>query len=265
MTGISLFDSHAHLDTIKGGETELAALLDRVWAAGLKGIVAIAGATKAGEYTDTLSISERDSRIYVAAGIHPHAASSATLNGLDLLRRALDHLGVVALGEIGLDYHYNHSAPADQRRAFVDQIKMAHKTNLPIVIHTREADDDTLSILRDEGASDVGGVVHCFSGGPDFARAVLDLGFYVSFSGIVTFPKATEVQEAAVLIPEDKILAETDSPFLSPVPFRGKVNEPHRVLHVVEKLAELRNTAPEKMGAFTVENTRRCFKMDSTS
>jgi TatD DNase family protein len=165
---------------------------------------------------------------------------------------------VVALGETGLDYHYNHSPPADQRRAFAAQIKLAHDAGLPLVIHTREADADTLAIMRDEGAGELGGVIHCFSGGPDLAEGALDQGFRLSFSGIVTFPAATEVQQVAAAAPADRILAETDAPFLSPVPHRGKRNEPARVLHVVEKIAELRGLDPEEAGQLTVENTCRC-------
>lgn len=252
-------DSHAHLDMVKGGAAALAQVLERAWAAGLEGIVAIAGATRAGELGDTLAIARSEARIRVAAGIHPHVSSGATPDALDKLRFALDERPVVALGEIGLDYHYNHSPPADQRRAFVRQLRMARDARLPVVIHTREADRDTVEILRDEGAADLGGVIHCYSSGVDLGTAALELGFYLSFSGIVTFPGADEVREVAATAPAERLLAETDSPFLSPVPHRGQVNEPARVVHVVERLAQIRGVDPEEMGRLTADNTRRLF------
>jgi TatD DNase family protein len=259
---MNLFDSHAHLDMAAGGEADARAQLDRAWRAGLTGIIAIAGATRVGEYAPTLSLASADPRIYAAVGVHPHTASAASDRVLADVRRSLDLAHVVALGEIGLDYHYNHSSPADQRRAFARQIRLARDATAPIVIHTREADDDTLAILRDEGAEDLGGVVHCFSSGDELAEGALALGFYLSFSGIVTFPNADAVRAAATNAPLDRILAETDAPFLSPVPFRGRVNEPRHVLHVVEKLAELRGIAAEAIADATSANARRCFRID---
>jgi TatD DNase family protein len=256
-----LFDSHAHLD-MANGEADARAQLERAWRAGLVGIVAIAGATRIGEFEETLRLSAEDPRIRAAVGVHPHAACGASDAVLDRVRRALDDAAVVALGEIGLDYHYNRSAPAEQRRAFARQLKIARDAGKPIVVHTRTADDDTLAILRDEGAEDLGGVIHCFSSGAALADGALALGFYLSFSGIVTFPKADEICAVAARAPADRLLAETDSPFLSPVPFRGQVNEPRRVLHVVERLAELRGVDAEQMAEATVANARRCFRID---
>jgi TatD DNase family protein len=259
---MNLFDSHAHLDMARGGEPDARAQLDRAWRAGLTGIVAIAGATRVGEYGETLALATEDPRIFAAAGVHPHAASAATDAVLTGLRRTLDHGRVVALGEIGLDYHYNHSPPAEQRRAFARQLRLAHDARLPIVVHTREADADTLAILRDEGADQLGGVIHCFSSGRALADGALGLGLHLSFSGIVTFPNADAVREVAAWAPADRLLAETDSPFLSPLPFRGQANEPRRVLHVVEKLAELRGVPAEEMGSLAAANARRCFRLD---
>ncbi|MCP4676205.1 MAG: TatD family hydrolase [Deltaproteobacteria bacterium] len=258
-----LIDSHAHLDLGKYAPGAVDAMLERAWSSDLVGVVAVAGAGRAGEFDETLEIATRDSRIWATAGIHPHTSSGATPDALDKLRFALDHHQVMAVGEAGLDYHYNHSPPADQRRAFIEQIRIAHQVRLPLVIHTREADRDTLAILRDEGAEEVGGVIHCFSSTREFAEQVLDIGFYLSFSGIVTFPKAGEVQLVAAEAPADRILAETDTPFLSPLPHRGKQNEPARVLHVVEKLAEIREVDVEEMAAVTVENTCRFFNTDA--
>ena len=256
------FDSHAHLDLAKEGEDEISAQLGRAWSAQLVGLIAVAGATKVGDYETTLVLAREDPRIRVAAGIHPHNGSMATIEALDDLRRVLDSEEVVALGEIGLDYHYNRSTPSQQRRAFSMQLKMAHDASLPIVIHTREADEDTISILKDEGADELGGVIHCFSSGERLAGEALEMGLHLSFSGIVTFPRAQEIQMIAAQVPEDRILAETDSPFLSPVPFRGKTNEPCRVVHVVEKIASLRGIETEEMARITVSNTCRCFGIE---
>jgi TatD DNase family protein len=257
-----LVDSHAHLDIKKGdGGPAAEAMLDRAFRAGLTGIVAVAGATAPGEYQESLAIASRYPAVVVAAGIHPHAAHAVTPAQLEVLRSVLRNRSVVALGETGLDYHYNFSEPKEQRRAFTAQIRLAREAGIPIVIHTREADADTLAILRDEGADQTGGVIHCFSSGPGFAQAALDLGLYVSFSGIITFPKADGIRDVAKGIPEARILAETDTPFLSPVPFRGHPNEPGRVLHVVEKLAEIRGTTVEAMADLTAENTFRLFGM----
>lgn len=254
-----LFDSHAHLD-MKRYETGLVRqMLERAWDAGLVGLVAVAGAGRVSEYADTLEIAKSDRRIFATAGIHPHTGSEATPDALDKLRFVLDNDRIVALGEIGLDYHYNYSPPADQRRAFIRQIRMAHDVKLPIVIHTREADDDTLAILRDEGAEGLGGVIHCFSSTLELAAQALDMGFYISFSGIVTFPKAEEIQRTAREIPLERILAETDTPYLAPMPHRGKPNEPAYVRHVVGKIAELRKLDPEEAAEAILGNTKRCF------
>jgi TatD DNase family protein len=252
-------DSHAHLDMVRGGRGAVQAVLDRAWAAGLTGIVTIAGASAAGEFDAALEIARGDPRLRAAAGIHPHTATGATPAALEKLRFALDAEPIVALGEIGLDYHYNHSPPADQRRAFAEQLRLAHRAGLPIVIHTRKADDDTLAILRDEGADRLGGVIHCFSSGAGLAEGALALGLHLSLSGIATFPGAGEVREVAAAAPLERLLVETDSPFLSPVPHRGQVNEPARVVHVVEKLAEIRGLDPDEAGRVTADNTQRLF------
>jgi TatD DNase family protein len=259
---VRLFDSHAHLDMGRGGREEARGQLERAWLEGLEGIVAIAGATRVGEYDDTVRLARSEPRLWAAAGIHPHTGDRATPAELERLRFALDERCVVALGEIGLDYHYNHSDPAEQRRAFARQLRLAHEAALPVVIHTRDADHDTLAILRDEGAGELGGVIHCFSSGEELANGALELDFFVSFSGIVTFGRAESVREAARRIPADRILAETDSPFLSPVPYRGRPNEPARVRHVVERLADLRGVEPDEMGGVTADNARVCFRLD---
>ncbi|MCU0661623.1 MAG: TatD family hydrolase [Myxococcota bacterium] len=258
---MELFDSHAHLDIERTTQKQLRALLDRAFEQGLVGIVAIAGATRVGEYELTLQLATDDRRIHAAAGIHPHAASGATIDALDKLMAVLDHERVVALGEIGLDYHYNYSPPAEQRRAFVAQLRMAHKAALPVIVHTRQAEADTAAILADEGVEQVGGVLHCFSSGVELARSALNLGLYISFSGMITFPKADEIRSIAAEVPIERILAETDTPFLSPHPMRGRTNEPSHVKYVVEKLAQIREIDAEEMARVCTANTRQCFRL----
>ena len=255
------FDSHAHLDMKRQSPDTVRAVLDRAFNNDIGGIVIIAGSDTPGEYDFSLALANEDERLFVAAGIHPHTATTATEAGLSKLERALDHTKIRALGEIGLDYHYNYSPPKTQRQAFIRQLKLAHQRRLPVVIHTREADDDTLRILKDEGAEQLGGVIHCFSGGTTLAEGALALGFYLSFSGIVTFPKATDIQEIATAAPSDRILAETDTPFLAPTPHRGRSNEPAWVKHVVRKLADLRSVDFEVMAETTWHNTLDCFRI----
>ncbi len=254
-------DSHAHLDMDKPGHPTAEQLLENAFSSGLEAVVAIAGATTPGEFTKTLALAARHDRVFATAGIHPHGAHQADEKILDTLRHALAHPRVFAVGEIGLDYHYNFSLPDAQRRAFAAQLRIARELGLPVVIHTREADEDTLAILRDEGADRVGGVIHCFSAGPELADSALRLGFNISFSGIVTFPNAEEIREVARGIPDDRIMAETDTPFLSPVPYRGRPNEPQRVIHVIEKLAEIRHQPLEEIVDLTARNTCRVFKL----
>jgi TatD DNase family protein len=173
-----------------------------------------------------------------------------------------EHPKVVAYGEIGLDYHYNHSSPKQQRDRFREQVNLARELRLPIVIHTREAQDDTMAILREEQAADVGGVFHCFSGDSQLAKDALDLGFYLSISGVVTFHNATMLREIVKTVPLDRMLIETDCPYLTPVPYRGKRNEPAYVKLVAEKIAEAVGAMDvEKIGAYTSENARRLFKI----
>ena len=257
-----LFDSHAHLDMRMDELGGAEAVLERAFSDGVEGVVAIAGATQVGSYAATFELCDKVDSLWCAAGIHPHAASNASLAAVDVLRSALEHPRVVALGETGLDFHYNYSSPKEQRQAFVSQIEIAHAHQLPLVVHTRNADAETITILDGEGASELGGVIHCFSSGAELALRAVDLGFYVSFSGIVTFPKADEIREVARLLPEERILAETDAPFLAPVPHRGKVNEPMRVRHVVERLAEVREAELEVFANIVVENTYRCFGIE---
>jgi TatD DNase family protein len=196
----------------------------------------------------------------VSAGVHPHEAKLATEAIYDELRGLAREKRIVAIGEIGLDFHYDYSPRDVQREVFRRQVRLARDVGLPLIIHTREADDETASILEDEGARDTGGVIHCFTGGEELARRALALGFYVSFSGIVAFPRSETIQAVARTVPADRLLVETDSPFLAPPPHRGKRNEPAFVREVVRKVAALRNESVEAVGAAAKRNFERLFR-----
>jgi TatD DNase family protein len=203
---------------------------------------------------------DRHADIYASIGVHPHEVKHIRDDWYDELRRLAQHAKVVAYGEIGLDYHYNHSPPKDQRERFREQIQLARDLHLPVVIHTREAQEDTISILKEEKASEVGGVFHCFSGDAWLAKDALDLGFYLSFSGILTFNNATMLREIAKQTPLDRVLIETDCPYLTPVPHRGKRNEPAFVSHVARQLAEIHpDLSLEQIEEATTENAKRLF------
>jgi TatD DNase family protein len=192
--------------------------------------------------------------IYATAGLHPHEAS----HGVDSILPFLDDPNIVAIGECGLDYFYEHSPRPAQREAFAAQIQLANERSLPLVIHTRDAWPETFDILDAEGVPQRT-IFHCFTGGPQEARQCLDRGAYLSFSGIVTFKTATELQEAARLCPIERMLAETDSPYLAPVPHRGRPNQPAYVVHVVATLADLRAVSVDEVRAATVENACLAF------
>lgn len=196
----------------------------------------------------------------VSAGLHPHEAKLWTNAVEDELRGLARDKRVIAIGEIGLDFHYDHSPRDVQRDAFRRQIRLAREVGLPIVVHTREADAETASILEDEHAAECGGVIHCFTGGEELARRALQLGLFISFSGIVAFPRAEVIQQVARIVPRDRLLVETDSPFLAPPPHRGKRNEPAFVAFVAHKVAALRGEAFEDVGRAALQNFRQLFR-----
>ncbi len=199
-----------------------------------------------------IDVASRHTNVFATVGLHPHDA----VNGVDTIVDLLDTPGIVAVGEAGLDYYYEHSERDIQKVAFAAQIQLAHERNLPLVIHTRDAWDDTFEILDAEGVPEHT-IFHCFTGGPDEARQCLDRGAVLSFSGIVTFPSAADVQEAARLCPLDSMLVETDSPYLAPVPQRGKKNRPAWVPHVGQFIADLRDVPVSTIATQTATNTRR--------
>jgi TatD DNase family protein len=211
------------------------------------------------DFPRVLSLAERYSRLFASVGIHPDHTADAGLTTADLVGRAR-HPKVVAIGETGLDYYRQEGDLEWQRTRFRTHIRAALECGKPLIIHTREAGEDTLRIMREEGAEDAGGVMHCFTETLDIARAAMDLNFYISFSGIVTFKNAHSIKAVAQTIPLDRLLIETDSPYLAPVPHRGKANEPGWVRHVAEEIARLRGVSLETVADATTANFFRLFK-----
>ena len=256
------FDSHCHLTSLRPcpgqpAESDLAAAaVEAAAAVGVTRLLTV-GCTVP-DSTQVVATAARFPNVWATAGVHPHDASDGT-DGLDAL---LDRPGVVAVGECGLDYHYDHSPRPTQAEVFVRQIAMANETGLSLVIHTREAWDDTFDILDREGIPPRT-IFHCFTGGADEAVAAVERGAYLSFSGIVTFGSADDVRAAALLTPDDRILIETDSPYLAPVPHRGKPNQPANVAVVGAYLAELRQTSVDGFADQTTANTIRALALDA--
>jgi TatD DNase family protein len=257
-----LIDSHTHLDDARY-DNDREAVIARAQQAGVETFVTI-GCDLATSRA-AIDLASRYPFVYATIGVHPHEVKHIGDDWYDELRRLARHPKVVAYGEIGLDYHYNYSPPKLQRDRFREQIGMARELTLPIVVHTREAQEDTIAILKEEQAQKVGGVFHCFSGDTWLAKDALDLGFFLSFSGVITFQNATMLRDIVKTVPMDRLLIETDCPYLTPVPHRGKRNEPAYVRHVAEKIAEVK-TGPdsvtvEEIGLITSQNARRLFKI----
>jgi TatD DNase family protein len=255
-----MIDSHCHLDPhyYPDGCDEA---LERARAAGVTGFVAIGVGEDLAAARFAISVAARRADVWAVVGLHPHDARCLTPEMDAELTTLARSPRVVAFGEIGLDYHYMHSPKETQQEVFRRLVHRAKELALPIVVHTREAPTDTLDILDAEGARDVGGIIHCFSEDRAFAERALDLGFDLSFSGVVTFKNATSVKEVAAWAPADRILLETDSPYLAPVPFRGKKCEPAHVVHTARCVAELRKMPLEELVELTRRNTVRRLRL----
>jgi TatD DNase family protein len=256
-------DSHCHLADAVFID-DLDAVVARAQNAGVtKALVILEGGNQQ-EAAQAARLEPLWPDVRVAIGVHPHMAhefADHPERAADVVReQAAKTPSVRAIGEIGLDYHYDHSPREVQRSAFRAQVRLARELRLPVVIHTREADEDTLAILRAECDTQCGGVLHCFTGTPALARGALDLGFYISLAGIITFPKAGELRETVKGIPLDRLLSETDSPFLAPVPHRGKRNEPAYVTQVIETLATIHAVETSYMAEATHANFGRLFR-----
>jgi len=255
---IKLIDSHAHLD-LPEFANDLPEVIRRAQETGVENIITIGIGLR--ESRAAIAIAEAHAFIYAAIGIHPHHAVSLDAAALDFLEQQAGHQKVVALGEMGLDFFRNHSPRADQVRAFRAQLDLAKSLKLPVVIHDRDAHDETLAVLEEKRSGLEGGVIHCFSGDEKMAFKCMDMGFYISVPGTVTFKNARKQHAVVKKIPMNKLLIETDCPFLAPVPFRGQRNEPAYVKQVAEAVARIKNVSLEAVAAATAANTKTLFSL----
>ncbi len=263
-TIVPLIDSHCHLDQ-DAYDDDRAAVIARARSAGVGRMITVGAGGPLASNHAAVALAEADPDIFAAVAVHPHDASDITDDTWDELRRLWAHPKVVAVGETGLDYYYEHS-PADvQQRHLRRFVREAGRAGLPLVIHCRDAFPDLLRIFEEEDAAAIGGVIHCFSGTPAEAESCLALGFALSFSGIVTFKTAEPLRETVRLTPLDRILIETDAPFLAPIPHRGKRNEPALVRSVAEEIARATGRDLGEIAAVTVANTERAFRLPPAS
>lgn len=252
-----LVDSHCHLD-FPDFAGDLDGVVDRAAAAGVGTLVTIG--TKLSEIDTVLAIAERFDHVWCTVGVHPHEAGRETDAGTARLIELAKHPKVVGIGETGLDYFYEHSPREAQRQGFRAHIAAARETGLPLIVHTRDADDDTAAILREEqGQGAFTGVIHCFTAGPELARVAVELGLFISLSGILTFNKAEDLRRTVSGLPLDRLLVETDSPYLAPVPKRGKRNEPAFVAHTAGRLAQVMGVGAAEIADRTTDNFFRLF------
>jgi TatD DNase family protein len=256
-----LVDSHCHLN-YKGLAEQQAEVLDRARARGVTAMLNIS--TRESEWDDVLAAAEKHADVWASVGIHPHDADQHPHIDTEKLVARAAHDRIIAIGETGLDYYYDKSDREQQQSSFRTHIHACQQTDLPLIVHTRDAEADTLSIMTEEmGRAPYRGVIHCFTASDDFARKALDLGFYISISGIVTFKNAAELQATAKWLPQDRLLVETDSPFLAPVPHRGKTGEPAFVADTLAFLANLRNEDRDELADITARNFYQLFSKAS--
>lgn len=255
-----LIDSHAH---IQGKEyaVEVEAVIARARAAGVETIIAVGGAGDMSSNNEAVAMAARFENVYATVGMHPHDAKDVGADELKTLKELASSPKVIAVGETGLDYYYNHSPHDVQRRVFAHFIQMACDTELPIVVHERDAAKEAADLLRNEGAGKLRGVIHCFTGNYEAACAYLDLGFYLSFTGIITFKNAEPLREVVRKVPLERIFVETDSPFLTPVPHRGKRNEPAYVRFVAETIAKVKGVDLAEVARLTSANVKALFSI----
>ncbi len=251
-----LFDTHAHLLSEKFDE-DRDALISRLPDLGIVGMIEVG--TTVSDSVKAIELAEKADYIYVTIGVHPHEAAEAEPDYIEQLRALAANPKVLAIGEIGLDYHYDFSPRDVQRDVFARQLELARELELPVAIHMREATQDTLAILKEHGISH--GVMHCFSGSAETAQICVDMGLYLSFTGSVTFKNARKVVEAANVVPLDRLMAETDCPYLSPEPVRGRRNDPSNVRYVIEKLAEIKGIAPDEMAEANISNAKGFYNI----
>jgi TatD DNase family protein len=253
-----LIDSHCHLDFDEYG-ADRGAVLERARAAGIVAMVCIGSGRDLGPARAAVALAAAEPDIYATVGVHPHDVKGMTEEDWGELETLARAPRVVGIGETGLDYHYDHSPRDLQRAAFRRFLRLAHRATLPVVCHIRDAHEDAATILREEGIPARGGVIHCFTGTAAEARPYLALGLYLSFSGILTFKKAADIHAAAVLAPIGRIMVETDAPYLAPIPYRGRRNEPSYVIETARQLAALKELPFEAVAAATTANARALF------
>lgn len=252
-----LVDSHCHLDFPDFAD-DLDGVVGRAGAAGVGTLLTIG--THITRHEQVVRVAERFPNVWASVGVHPHEAGVAPFADVETLLKLAGHPKVVALGETGLDYYYDKSPRDRQRDSFRIHIEAARRSGLPVIVHTRDADEDTAAILAEEmGKGAFTGLVHCFSSGPDFAEKAVELGFYISASGIMTFKTAEDLRATLAGVPLDRLLVETDAPYLAPIPFRGKRNEPAYVAHTAAKLAEVKGVPMAELEAATTANFHRLF------
>ncbi len=256
----SIVDTHCHLADSRL-DTELDSVLARAAAAGVAKIVSVGAIGPIDNDRRTVAIAERHPHVFAAVGVHPHDARECTPARLAELRHLANSAKVVAIGESGLDFHYLRSPAEDQERALREHLALAAALLKPIVIHCRDAEERLAAIVREAGLPAAGGVIHCFTGDSKAASMFLELGFFISFSGILTFKNAAKLREAARIVPEDRVMVETDAPYLAPEPHRGKRNEPAFVRRTLEVLAEVRGDDAERLAAATSANASRLFRL----
>ena len=253
-----LIDSHAHIQGKEyAGEAE--AVIARASAAGVDTIIAVGGAGDMSSNTAAITLADSFVNVYATVGMHPHDAKDVGAEELNALKELASRQKVVAVGETGLDYYYDHSPHDTQRRVFSQFIEMARATQLPIVVHERDAAKEAAEMLRSEGGGNLSGVIHCFTGNYEAASVYLDLGFYLSFTGIITFKNAEALRDVVRRVPLERMFVETDSPYLTPVPHRGKRNEPAYVRFVAERIAQVKGVPLDEVARVTSENVRGLF------
>jgi TatD DNase family protein len=257
---LGLIDSHAHIQGKEyTGETE--AVIARACDAGVEQIIVVGGAGEMSSNTEAVALAESHANLYATIGMHPHDAIQVHEQELRQLKKLSAHSKVIAVGETGLDYYYDHSPRDVQRQVFAQFISLAHEIELPLVVHERDAANEAADLLRGEGKGKVPGVIHCFTGDYGAARNYLDLGFYLSFTGIITFKNADPLREVVRKVPLERMLVETDSPYLAPVPHRGKRNEPAYVRQVAETVAQIKGVSLEEVACTTTCNVRELFRI----
>jgi TatD DNase family protein len=253
-----LVDSHTHID-MPQFDADRDEVVARAREGGVQEMLIVGGVDEEKGHLRALRVADAFG-FPCSAGVHPHEAKLATQAVYDELRGLARERRIVAIGEIGLDFHYDHSPREVQREVFRGQVRLARELGLPVIIHTREADEETAALLEEEGAAETGGVIHCFTGGAELARRAVALGFFISFSGIAAFPRSEGIQEVARTLPLERLLVETDAPFLAPPPHRGKRNEPAFVVDVARKIAALRGVDLPEIGAAATANFGRFLR-----